>query len=644
MKAVKAALISCLGIVSLSILSFGQAHIDETRESVSYWVDAAKGSDTNPGTQQLPFQTVSVAATRAKDNNRSGIGTKIIVNPGTYRETVSFGANSQNTDFPITIQAATAGTAIISGADIFTGWSVYSGNSSMYTHSWPYRWGLCAADTGNHIEQDIVRRREMIFVNGTPLTQVLALTSTKPGTFYVDEGGGTVYIWPPSGTQINSATVEVATRANLLANTGMANMVVRGMVFQYANSCPIDQAVFFHNGASNILLDNNQMLWNNGEALSMQDTDFTVQNNVANHNGKGGFYDATVKNGLWTGNLAAYNNWRGAQGGYYTWGRAGFHFTGAHSETNTGSKAWFNQTYGLHWDTDNENVTVSSLIAAENHNANVFMEVTQGPLTFSSSYFCGGSPVTSSVAQGMTMRDSQYVTVSGSTFGNNVNGIVVTGPKGGADATNWETGQQYHLYTQNFTATGNTIVGGSAQQLFTDSPLTSEWAMFQTTLNSNNNTWWNAANASSFTVPTPKAGTLLDFSGWKSTTAQDSSSSFQSPGSHALDKCQVVADNSDYWYLADLGSITVKAGSSGVFTITMMPLGGFTGTANLTSDGLQKITGATGTWSKTSITTSGSVTFTVTSKTTTPKGTYPVVLIANSGNVTRTITVSVIVN
>src|SRR5207244_2303197 len=139
---------------------------------------------------------------------------------------------------------------------------------------------------------------------------------------------------------------------------------------------------------------------------------------------------------------------------------------------------------------------IDSLVSAENDNAQVFVEVTQGPLTFSNSYFCGGNPVVSSNAHGLTLRDSEFVTVTNSTFGNNVNGIVVTGPAGGHDATNWETGQQYHLYTQNITATGNTIVGGSGQQLFSDSPLTTEWDMFQTTFNSSSNTWWNASIAS----------------------------------------------------------------------------------------------------------------------------------------------------
>ena len=68
--------------------------------------------------------------------------------------------------------------------------------------------------------EDIVRRREMIFVNDFALSQVLAQGQLKEGTFFVNESSDKVYIFPPAGTDMTRATVEVATRPSVLLVKG----------------------------------------------------------------------------------------------------------------------------------------------------------------------------------------------------------------------------------------------------------------------------------------------------------------------------------------------------------------------------------------------------------------------------------------
>ena len=65
-----------------------QAVVNETQETATLWVDAANGSDSNPGTQLQPLQTIGAAATIALANNRASIGTHVTINPGTYRESL----------------------------------------------------------------------------------------------------------------------------------------------------------------------------------------------------------------------------------------------------------------------------------------------------------------------------------------------------------------------------------------------------------------------------------------------------------------------------------------------------------------------------------------------------------------------------
>src|SRR5437868_1596040 len=201
-----AALLAC------ETVAWSQANINESLETNTVYVDAVNGSDNNPGTKQLPFKTIAFAVGAAVSSNQSSLGTKVIVNPGTYREALTMDYSYKDTMLPITIQAATTGQAIISGADVSTGWNVYSGRSGVYTNSWPNQWGLCALDSGSGTpppEEDIVRRREMVIVNGTNMSQVMALGAMRIGTFYVDETKGTIYLWPPTGTNMSTATVEV---------------------------------------------------------------------------------------------------------------------------------------------------------------------------------------------------------------------------------------------------------------------------------------------------------------------------------------------------------------------------------------------------------------------------------------------------
>src|SRR5215472_15417231 len=465
-----------------SLPLFCQANINEGLETAFIYVDP-KGSDSNPGTPALPLKTVGAAASIAAQNNENGIGSRVTINPGTYRESVALQFGSKATDLPITFEAATAGTAIVSGADVWTGWQTYSQNPQIYTNSWPYQWGFCTPMSSGPFEQNIVLRREMIFVNGTPLTQVLSFAQMVQGTFFVDEKGGSVYIWPATGTDVNTATIEVATRSGLFTVQAGSYVVVRGLTFQHDNSCITNAAVSFFGSGSNVLVDTDNFLWNNAQGLDLSNplTDVTVQNSVSNHNGESGFQAYEMTNILWQSDQASYNNWRGAEGALYGWNAGGAHIYQDHGETVNGFTALFNPSHGVHWDTDNENVTATSMVAANNFLNGVFIEASEGPVTVSSSQFCAN------VYSGVGLKDSPFVTLNGNSFYNNAsNQIGIGGVSGGEFITNWQTGQTYDLITQNLTVTGNAVEGLGAEDTISDSYLGgSDWTSFLATLTSN---------------------------------------------------------------------------------------------------------------------------------------------------------------
>jgi hypothetical protein len=631
----------------LQFAASGQATVNESLETANVYVDAVKGSDSNSGTQSAPLKTIGAAASLAETNNHSSIGTKIIINPGTYRESVKLSHNNKDTSLPITFQAATNGTVIVSGATIYTGWQKYDANPSIYTSSWTNNWGVCPQLTTCTFQQDIMMRQEMVVVNGVALTQVLSIAQMVPATFYVDQTGGHVYIWPSTSTDMNSATVEVASSPTLFTIQNKSNIVVRGLTFQYANTCHASAAFVVQGSSTNILLDSDTFQWNNGQGLALENptTYFTVENTVSQHNGDSGFHESQTNHGLWQSDTTSYNNWRGAQAGYYACNVAGLHGWEAHNDTINNLTTSFNQAYGIHWDTDNANITTTGINATSNLLSGLYVEKNEGPFTFTGAYACNQNSTLA--AGGLELRNSTAVTLTNSVLMNNApSQILIIGQAGGIEVTNWETGKTTNLVTQNFTNTSNTIQGNvSGQLVFKDSYLKdADWTSFQSTLKSSSNTWWNASNTTTpFTVPTPKSGSQEDFSGWQSATSADSSSSFKKPSGDPGAACNLSPVGTDFWLTVDQAAATVNAGGTATFNLTVTPLN-FTRALKLTVDGVTEVKGLSATLSPGWVKGSGTAALTVTAASNTAAGTYSITVIASNGrSIARTVTVQLTV-
>jgi len=639
-------------VLALPRVSWAQANINEGLETAFIYVDITNGSDTTgTGSETNPYQTITKGASVAEANNWAGIGTQVNIQPGTYRESITMVSSPRDTSLPITFQAVTNGSVIVSGATLLTGWVEYSANHKIYTTDWTYNFGACAQISGCPTAQSIVLQQEMLAVNGAVMTQVLSIAELEPGSFYVDQSAGTIYLYPPSGTDVAKATIETATEPALWTLAGVSNIVLRGLTFQYANSCAASAAVQVGGSATNVLLDTLTIQWNNGQGLSISNpfTNYTVQNTIANHNGTGGFQEFQTLNGLWTNDTANFNNWRGAQGGYYACNLGGSHPYQSHVDTINGMTLAYNQTYGIHWDTDNANITVTDMVSTNNLIGAIFTEKNEGPIAISSSHLCNGNPLVG--GGGLAIRNSTDVSFTNGTIVNNPPAqIDVFGVAGGIEITNWQTGQNINLITSNFTNTGNVIqADGTSQYVFEDATLSgSDWTTFEDTFISNNNTWWNADNSTTpFVVPTPADNTLLDFSGWKSTTGQDSSSSFEDPKSNPATACNLILpDMPDYWLDIDNTALTLNPIGQSTFTLTATPLD-FTGTLSLLLDGIQNVTGMSSAFSPATIPLSGGVaassTLTITASTKAPAGTYPVTIVANNGNLTHMVTAEVTV-
>ena len=110
----------------------------------------------------------------------------------------------------------------------------------------------------------------MAFINGIPLTQVLSMSEMLEGTFYVDDAGELFYIWPPSGTNVNSADIELADRYSSGPLPIKTAWLSAGSPSNIPRTASRDGAMEVDFGGSqNVLIDSDNFIWNNATGLHL---------------------------------------------------------------------------------------------------------------------------------------------------------------------------------------------------------------------------------------------------------------------------------------------------------------------------------------------------------------------------------------
>ena len=654
------------------------ASVAENTETAIVYVDGTAGNDNNNGSKNSPFQTINKALAVANANNQGNVGTQINVNPGIYREQLNFQVSQ--TSSPFTLQATTAGTVFVSGADSLPGntWAVSSFGANIYTNSSTpsYIFPACSAPVGWPPVPPVLSRREMVFVNGVRLNQVMFSNELQPGTFWADaEVTNQIYLYPPAGTNMPEADVELATasRSPLMSPNGVNNFVIRGITFEYDNSCT--QQGLRLTSATNVLIDNDQFLWNNSMGFGLWDgagptENVTVQNSIANHNGQIGFGGNEVKYVLYQNDQSSYNGWRGALGAFYEVGFDGSYFFLYHNSNFNNYTSYYNESSGVHFDTDNASDQVTGLQSSANNLEGLSIEASEGPFSVQNSSFCSNSLDPSSKTGNINVDDSSYVTLTGNTFYNGgPEQIFIEGD--GRAGTNWEQpGVPIMRFNQNLSETNNTFTG-TANQLgfstyYNTNPscsvaVSNMWQTFESTFTSQSNTWGDTA-ATNSAYPFFQVAALngtVPLSTWQSPppqgVGQDSSSTFV-PNASAPSQCTSIPspDIADFWLVlgprGGAAAIVPQAGGPAInVPIALFSLG-FTGNISLSFDATQAggspVAGVSGTFSPQSLPlapgaplTPVTSTLTVTTTTATPDGFYPLTVTATDGaSLTRTAT------
>ena len=624
-------LLSVLAIAAAgtsACLLSAQANVVENQSTYIY-VDANIGNDSNAGTVTSPVRTIQNAINKANVLNQQGIGVKVIVNPGVYREAVSIG-NYKTTSATLTVQAAVTGRAIISGSNVVQGWSQQ--NATTWQAHFTSSTGFCPIPAGwPSGYAPIIQRTEMVFVNGTPLTQVLAFNDMKPGTFYFSDAYQLLHIAPPAGTNMSTAMVEVASRPTTLKVSGRSDVVIRGLVFRHAANC-LNTSGASIGSSYNVLVDSVQALWNNWGGLGVYSSNYvTLQNSVASYNGGVGIVTNQDQNLLFNFNESDYNNWRGAQGAFYDWAMGGTKLFQTHTATVQNHFSYNNQGEGLWFDTDNQNITVTNATVAGSVTAALQVERNKGPITVQDSHFC-------SSGQGINVLTTSSLTVKNNTLYNNSGTnkyqaeIYIAGTNGGIVINDFVTGQPSTLFTTGTTLTGNTFQDASGSQMVFGTYLSgTDWSQFATTLTTSGNTWYNPATTTAFKVPN---GKFVNLAGWQSTVQNDYSSVWQLPSVSPAVACAAPAPSfTDFNVVLDNNTYTMSAAKA-VATARVNSFG--YGTVNLKVSGLP--TGVSGSLSQSSLV-SGAVTVTFSAAPTAVKQKVPVILWGVSGSRVHSVTI-----
>ncbi len=500
------------------------AQVGQTHSRVIHVsVQSPTADDGNPGTDTLPLKTIGRGVQLAVADNAKRTSATVLIHPGTYRETISIPPGG--TDAALTLQATEKGKAVISGSDVWKGWTRWDGRG-IYVHAWPYAWGLAPIPSGWPSLRDIVRHREMVFVDGLLLTQVLSADQMTPGTFSVDEGAHRVFLWAPRGSDPTTATVEVAVRDPLLKTASRMNLTIRGLVFEHAATA-LDAAAVMVDGMRAFVVEDTTFRWNNWGGLAISGSaDAIIRRTTGIHNGARGMSDWKNKRLLFEDTETSYNNWRGAWGGFYGWAVAGIKNMLLHDGVFRRHKSVGNATYGFWLDTDNRNITIENGLWCDNVEG-AFIEASQGPIVIARTIICRNKSIglITSISGHVTLRDSVL-------YDNGGDAQFATNDVDSGTAIDWETGETISLRTEHWTFCGNVLAGTKRRQHLLSLP---SWDFFRDTLRLAQNVYWNPARTDVFWLRSivirghSLAGRSLDLQGWQRISGQDAGSIFADP-------------------------------------------------------------------------------------------------------------------
>ena len=496
----------------------------------------SSASDSNPGTADEPLLTINEAAKRAVDNKINYRSTRVIVEDGKYRESIQmikysnvvlgpYSKSDPDNATPMYFEARNPGAVIVSGSDV---WSDWQPDGDRFVHDWPFDW--------HDGSEELHLRREIFFVDGERMRQVLSPAEITPGTYYVDLRAAKVYLKPTAGKDLNQAEVEVGVREILWDQRGEFNTFVSGFIFEHA---PTEWrggywAAFRVVTSKNVIVEKCEFRNNNGYALFFGETEnVLLKDSKMNNNGADGWNTWRVLNMVATDNETSYNNWRGAWGNWHGW-NVGNKLESTHGLVIRRHKAIGNLSRGLWLDFDMVDVVLDQVEVRDNYVDGLWIEANQGPITVKNSVFCNNhrSGIVTSYSQNIHLDNNLfYKNAYGERVETNDSQLHFRG-RDTREIYDFQSGKNIVLVAKDWTLTNNIFVGGDFQARYAKGPTlidTSlegvDWDNIVGSLSADYNTYYHPDRAEVFGFPKYNDLTL---SQWRESTTQDRNSSFHS--------------------------------------------------------------------------------------------------------------------
>jgi hypothetical protein len=478
----------------------GSTTTESTFSGTTIYVSTS-GSDTNAGTQSSPVRTIQRGVVLANQANASGQNSRVLIAAGVYRESVLLDAG-QKTDALMVIEGAGTST-VLTGANVFTGWTQLSDGS--ITHHWPYKWGMKPIPNGwenywnwdgNGYKRDVLRRSEMVYVNGQALRGVLSLSELVAGTFFVNESTERLHVRLPSGVSFSGATLEVGMRTSVLRINGRRNLTLRNFAVMRSRGAVQDVALLVSN-SRNIALEGMAVRWMAyGAYGSSYNTTIRIRQSSFSDNGVESLSQMRDVDVVIEGSEVARNNWRGWPAEHKGWA-TNFKWSGIRDGFVRRTRFVNNMGHGFWADSDNARVTIENSLSSGNALNGVNVEKNQGPVAIVGNRICNNTTAGLSDAQSdrVTVRNNQV-------WGSGRWNIIFSGNYAGQTIKDWQTGALITTRSLYWTVDGNIIAGSGSEGWLWWHTGADAWSLIRSTMVFiDNNRWHHSGRTSAFRLP-----------------------------------------------------------------------------------------------------------------------------------------------
>jgi hypothetical protein len=402
--------------------------VDPALPAYNYHVSSSSGSDTNPGTKDLPLKTISAALAKSKPGDRIGVFS------GTYREILQFPRGGSDPSHTISLEAVPGADVRIKGSDAVTGWVPHS--------------GAIWKKTGWNVNS------QQVFVDGEPLQQVganspfhnqkygeidilpiigIGLSDMAPATFWHDSVAGTLYIWLADGTSPSGHDMEASARDFVIPPDPTVNYIeLHGLHFSHSNHTSKGTSKGIVNiWGSSWIVEGNTFTYGDFAGLHLAGANHLIKNNKFNYNGNTGvtllgsdpahnfapYPDQPSQYIQLIENETSYNNYRNF---YMHWHAGGIKAVSSFSVNIFRHRSFSNRGHGIWFDILSKKAIIDQCDVEKNLGTGILFEISDEAVI-------SNNTSSENFLQGIFVSASDSVRVSGNLLERNGQGIVVHG-------------------------------------------------------------------------------------------------------------------------------------------------------------------------------------------------------------------------